>query len=419
MYQRSKYVNIVGSFIGLAFGFLLMQQPINAVTTSQTDTTTQAVKADSNVLDQGVDGTCKWDVFKDGDEGVLTIHAGQLDPGAIFNNIKYPFNTEVTKLVIDPSVIAPKNSSSLFGNFNRVKEFVGLSNLDTSQVTNMHQMFDVCGVKELDLSGWDTSNVTDMGAMFLNCYNLEKVNLSSFDTKKVENFTAMFLTDYKLRNLDLSNFVTPHLKDAKLMFEGMYLNNIDIRNFDNTHINDENFLYNAFLGTRGINRLTVGPNIKNTSFPRFLLNNPIFNVNGNAMVATNNTWIATSGSEKGILKTSDEMKNVTRTEPITYTPELKPLINMSTEYKTVTRTINIHLPYDQGINSIVQKATIHRRVTVNSDGTKTYSEWTKDYWDEYNALAINNGDLPRPSKVDKQIVDGNTQDQTVDIYYNN
>ena len=137
------------------------------------------------------------------------------------------------------------------------------------------------------------------------------------------------------------------------------------------------------------------------------------------MVATNNTWIATSGSEKGILKTSDEMKNVTRTEPITYTPELKPLINMSTEYKTVTRTINIHLPYDQGINSIVQKATIHRRVTVNSDGTKTYSEWTKDYWDEYNALAINNGDLPRPSKVDKQIVDGNTQDQTVDIYYNN
>ncbi|MCT6892190.1 MAG: hypothetical protein M3Z87_21465, partial [Lactobacillus sp.] len=131
---------------------------------------------------------------------------------------------------------------------------------------------------------------------------------------------------------------------------------------------------------------------------------------------TNNTWIATSGPEKGILKTSDEMKNVTRTEPITYTPEMKPLINTSTEYKTVARTINLHLPYDQGINSIVQKATIHRQVTVNNDGTKTYGEWSKDCWDEFNAPNMD-WEYPNPAKVDRQIVDGNTQDQTVDIYY--
>lgn len=416
MYQRSKYVNIVGYFIGLAFGFLLMQQPINAVTTSQTDTTTQAVKADSNVLDQGVDGTCKWDVVKDGEDVVLTVHAGQLDPGQLNGKINYSFASMVNKVVIDPGVIAPKDSNHLFINFGNVKEFVGLSNLNTSQVTNMHEMLEACGAKKLDLSGWDTSNVTDMVAMFMDCHNLEKVNLSSFDTKKVEDFSAMFRADEKLRNLNLSSFETPHLKDAYQMFGAMYLNNIDIRNFDNTHIGNESFLYDTFLGVHGVYKLTVGPNLKQTYFPKFLNNNPFFNVNGIAMVAINGTWIATSGPEKGVLKTSYEMKGVTRTEPITYTPEMKPLINTSTEYKTVTRTINLHLPYDQGINSIVQKATIHRQVTVNNDGTKTYGEWSKDFWDEFNAPSQNIV-FPNPSKVDKQIVDGKTQDQTVDIYY--
>lgn len=417
MYQISKRLTIAGAFLSLACGFLISQQPTKAATTSQAAIpTTQVVKADFNVLDQGVNGTCKWDLVKDGDDIILTIHAGQLDPGNFSEKINSDFKFEVTKIVIDPDVIAPKDSRNLFSWLGNVKEFIGLSNLNTSQVTNMHQMFEACGVKELDLSGWDTSNVTDMIAMFMNCYNLEKINLTSFNTRKVEDFGAMFKADEKLRNLDLSSFKTPNLKRADQMFEHMYLNNIDIRNFDNTHISDENFLYNTFLGVYGVYKLTVGPNLKNTSFPTFLRNNPIFNVNGNAMVATNNTWIATSGPEKGILKTSDEMKNVTRTEPITYTPEMKSLINTSTEYKTVTRTINIHLPYDQGISSIVQKATIHRQVTVNNDGTKTYGEWSKDCWNEFNAPNMD-GEYPNPDKVDRQIVDGNTQDQTVDIYY--
>ena len=417
MYQISKRLTTAGAFLGLACGFLLTQQPTKAATTSQAATpTTQVVKANSNVLGQGIDGTCKWDIVKDGDEVVLTIHAGQLDPGYIYSKIEYSLSLDITKIVIDPGVIAPKNSISLFANFNHVKEVVGLSNLDTSQVTDMSEMFEACGAKELDLSGWNTSNVTSMSAMFMECRNLEKINLNSFDTRKVENLSFMFKADEKLRNLDLSSFKTPNLKRADQMFENMYLNNIDIRNFDNTHIDNKNFLYDTFLGVYGVYKLTVGPNLKNTSFPTFLRNNPIFNVNGHAMVATNNTWIATSGPEKGILKTSDEMKNVTRTEPITYTPEMKHLLNTSTEYKTVARTINLHLPYDQGINSIVQKATIHRQVTVNNDGTKTYGEWSKDCWDEFNAPNMD-WEYPNPAKVDRQIVDGNTQDQTVDIYY--
>lgn len=84
------------------------------------------------------------------------------------------------------------------------------------------------------------------------------------------------------------------------------------------------------------------------------------------------------------------MKNITRTAPVTYIPKWRPLI--------------------------FQKATIHRQVIVNNDETQTYGEWSKDYWKEFNTLSQDIGFF-NSSKVDKQIVDGNTQDQTVDIYY--
>ena len=411
MYQISKRLTMAGVFLGLACGFLLTQQPTKAATTSQAATPiTQVVKADSNVLDQGVDGTCKWDVVKDGDEEVLTIHAGQLDPGSIFDKLKYHIDIENTKLIIDPGVIAPKDSFDLFSGFQNI---VGLPNLDTSQVTDMENMFDACGVKELDLSNWDTSKVTNMRFMFAGCTNLEKVNVKSFNTKNVTTMECMFFQCMKLRKLDLSSFETPKLENAGEMFggDGDHLDYVDMRNFGNSHING---IFDEAL----ICKLTVGPNFTNVYFPQ-PLNGQIFDDNGIKKIATGFNWIALNGPDKGSKKSSDEMTSVKRDQTVTYVIENKPLINPYNEYKTVTRTINLHLlfyPYDNEIISFTQKATIHRQVTVNDDETKTYGEWSKDYWDEYNAPYIESMS-PRPAKVAKQIVDGNTQDQTVDIYY--
>ena len=414
MYQISKRLTIAGTFLGLACGFLLTQQPTKAATTSQAATpTTQVVKADSNILDQGIDGTCKWDIVKDGDEVVLTIHAGQLDPGAISEHIKYPFDIEVTKLVIDPGVIAPKNSSTLFFNFGNVKEFVGLSNLDTSQVTNMSEMLAACGVKELDLSGWDTSQVINMSDMFLDSYNLEKVNVKNLNTINVTNMIEMFKGCPKLRKLDLSNFETPNLKMANVMFGADHLDYVDMRNFGNPKNSQ---IYDIFE-TGYICKLTVGPNLISQYFPQ-PLTRQIFDDNGIKKIVTGGDWIALNGPDKGVKKAPWEMGDIKIDQPVTYVIENKPLINPYNEYKTVTRTINLHLsyPYDNEIISFTQKATIHRQVTVNDDETKTYGEWSTDYWDEYNAPYIESMS-PRPAKVAKQIVDGNTQDQTVDIYY--
>ena len=411
MYQISKRLTMAGAFLSLACGFLLTQQPTKAATTSQAATpTTQVVKADSNVIKQGIDGTCKWDIVKDGDEVVLTIHAGQLDPGWTIENIKYP---EVTKIVIDPGVLVPKDSSNLFSNFSNVKEFVGLSNLNTSQVTNMSAMFDGCGAKELNLNNWDTSNVTDMNNMFSACNNLEKINLKSFNTKNVKNMHDMFFGCPKLRKLDLSSFETPNLINAYMMFGEDDIDYLDMRNFDSSKINGSFDIFDIGY----ICKLTVGPKFTNVYFPQ-PIRGQIFDDNGIKKVVTGDDWIALNGPDKGAKKNSEEMEDVKRDQPVTYVIENKALNNSYTEYKTVTRTIKIHSYRDFIDESVIftQKATIHRQVTINDDGTKTYGEWSKDYWEEYHAPVTSAG-TPVQSKVDKQIVDGNTQDQTVDIYY--
>ena len=414
MYQISKRLTTAGVFLSLACGFLLTQQPTKAANTPQAATqTTQVVKDNSNVIKQGVDGTCKWDLVKDGNEGVLTIHAGQLDPGAIFDNIKYPLDIEVTKLVIDPGVIAPKDSNGLFGNLSNVKEFVGLSNLDTSQVTDMENMFSICGVKELDLSNWDTSNVTDMNNMFGGCRKLEKINVKSFNTKNVKNMHDMFFGCNKLRKLDLSNFETPNLINVYMMFGEDDIDYLDIRNFDSSKIDGSFDIFEIGY----ICKLTVGPKFTNVYFPQ-PLSGQIFDDNGIKKVETDQYWIALNGPDKGVKKAPWEMEYVKRDQPVTYVIENKALNNSYTEYKTVTRTIKIHPNIDNVVEPVIftQKATIHRQVTINDDGTKTYSEWSKDYWEEYDA-PVPNWKNPDDYKVDKQIVDGNTQDQTVDIHY--
>ena len=408
MYQISKRLTMAGAFLSLACGFLLTQQPTKAATTSQAAIpTTQVVKANSNVIKQGIDGTCKWDVVKDGDEVVLTIHAGQLDPGWTSENIKYP---EVTKIVIDPGVLVPKDSSNLFCSFSNVKEFVGLSNLDTSQVTNMNAMFAACGAKELNLNNWDTSKVTDMGNMFANSFNLEKINLKSFNTKNVKSMHDMFFGCAKLHKLDLSSFETPNLTNIDLMFGEDDIDYLDMRNFGNSHIN---WIFDIGY----ICKLTVGPNFTNVYFPQ-PIRGQIFDDNGIKKVVTGDDWIALNGPDKGAKKNSEEMEDVKRDQPVTYVIENKALNNSYTEYKTVTRTIKIHSHQNFIDEPVIftQKATIHRQVTINDDGTKTYGEWSKDYWEEYDAPVPDWGS-PRPAKVAKQIVDGNTQDQTVDIHY--
>ena len=236
----------------------------------------------------------------------------------------------------------------------------------------MSNMFAGCGVKELDLSNWDTANVIYMSAMFEECRKLEKVNTQSFNTENVKDMKRMFFSCWNLRKIDISNFYTPNLINAGLIFGGDCLDYVDMRNFDSSKIADSLNVFEIAY----ICKLTVGSKFTNQYFPQ-TLTGQIFDDNGIKKVVTSQTWITLNGPDKGVKKSSEEMTSVKRDQPVTYILENKALTNSYTEYKTVTRTIKIHsYEVNQPIEPVIftQKATIHRQVTINDDGTKTYGE---------------------------------------------
>ena len=72
-------------------------------------------------------------------------------------------------------------------------KFLNLKNFDTSKVTNMAGMFNMCyNLTSLDLSNFDTSKVWSMNFMFNQCYGLKELNLVSFTTENCVNFLDMF-----------------------------------------------------------------------------------------------------------------------------------------------------------------------------------------------------------------------------------
>ena len=72
----------------------------------------------------------------------------------------------------------------------------GITNLNTGNVTDMSYMFYYYNgiLSALDLSGWDTSNVTNMSNMFAQMWNSRNLvlHLESWDTSSVVNYQNMF-----------------------------------------------------------------------------------------------------------------------------------------------------------------------------------------------------------------------------------
>ena len=94
-------------------------------------------------------------------------------------------------------IIAGRSLAHAFAGSTDLNRITGLDMLDTSNVTDMEEMFSDCGrdSKEftLDLGdNFDTSNVTNMKDMFSDCGALTLDLGNKFDTSKVTNMYGMF-----------------------------------------------------------------------------------------------------------------------------------------------------------------------------------------------------------------------------------
>ncbi len=128
---------------------------------------------------------------------------------------------------------------------------IDLSGLDTTNVTNMSEMFYGCngyGLTNLDISNFDTTNVTDMSGMFYGCrsYTLTSLDVSNFDTTNVTDMSEMFRDCYYLTSLDVSNFDTTNVTDMSEMFRDCsYLTSLDVSNFDTANVADMSGMFHS------------------------------------------------------------------------------------------------------------------------------------------------------------------------------
>ena len=141
--------------------------------------------------------------------------------------------------------VAPDDCSDMFSALSSLTtvDFGGC--FDTSNVTNMDNMFSDCGnLTSLDLSGFDTSNVTSMRSMFYGCQNLASLDISGFDTSKVTNMFAMFDSCVYLTSLDLSGFDTSKVTDMRYMFDSCQcLQSLDVSNFNTSQVSYMNYMF--------------------------------------------------------------------------------------------------------------------------------------------------------------------------------
>ena len=439
----------------------VISQAVQESNSSNTASTTKDSQVET--IAQGIWGTSNWEYTHQGADYILHFHAGTLGASshgekitndgfyhilgsigassAVFNG-NWNWNDELTQIVIDPGVIANEDASYLFAELSHLSKIIGLENLDTSHVTQMRAMFKDCEqLTGLDLNHWNTTQVTSMDEMFYGCQNLATLALENFQTAQVVGMHQMFADCRSLTKLDLSHFNTAKVIYMDAMFENctqlvqlslsnfttaqaiyleaMFKNCINLRSLDLSSFDMSSVPYvdDMFANCDSLNHLVLGvktilsPQMNLPRVPKFG-----FKVPGTDRVVASPYWVATSGYQQRHKYTSTELMELTgRDQVTTYDWDSKPAFTQTTETKAVTRAIRIHQP-DGYLKTELQTVMVHRPVTINPDGSKTYGAWSTAQWDAY-AIPEIAGYTASVNQIPAQTVDSNTTNQTIDVYY--
>ena len=105
-------------------------------------------------------------------------------------------NSSVTTVIFDSSFAdyCPTTTYRWFYVMQNLQTIEGLSYLNTSEVTNMQAMFNLCSsLTSLDLSSFNTANVTIMSMMFNGCSSLQTIYVGEgWSTAAVTSSSNMF-----------------------------------------------------------------------------------------------------------------------------------------------------------------------------------------------------------------------------------
>ena len=172
----------------------------------------------------------------------FTVPSSAEVDGTIYTTIEVGpgINWYCNHLGFEQGVVFSDDCTGFISNSNTLQS-IDLTNISTSNVTNMKNMFYGCRhITELDVSGFDTSNVTDMSGMFSGCYELTSLDLTGFDTSKVTSIYRMFYMCRALSDLDLSSWDLSFLQWSTSLGNG----------YQNTIISPAGVTENVSLGAQ-------------------------------------------------------------------------------------------------------------------------------------------------------------------------
>ena len=150
---------------------------------------------------------------------------------------------------LDLSNLDTSNVTNMTWMFNGCESLIkikGSENLVSSKVTTMERIFNYCiSLSSLETSNWNTSNVSIMTGIFNSCKSLTSLDLSSFDTSNVTNMSYMFTDCKSLTSLDLSSFDTSNVTNMSYMFTGCesLTEIIGLDNFDTSKVTAMNNMF--------------------------------------------------------------------------------------------------------------------------------------------------------------------------------
>ena len=159
-------------------------------------------------------------------------------PDWINPNVYYPSNFTLKKVIIHDNIVPTRTAYWFAGCFS-LQEIQGLEKMNTNLVTDMQHMFSYCqNINNFDLSNLDTSNVTNMSYMFNDCgMSLTTINVNNFDTSKVTNMSHMFDSSGFITTLNVDNFNTSNVTDMSGMFYRCNsLEQLDLSNFNTKNV---------------------------------------------------------------------------------------------------------------------------------------------------------------------------------------
>ena len=162
------------------------------------------------------------------------------------------------------TINANPRCGKMFCNRSKLSSIVFDSCFNTTNVTDMHEMFRGCNkLTSLNVSNFNTANVERMDAMFYGCSSLTSLDVSNFNTSNVTTMTravdsviytnnpdghpfphhneyilfGMFTGCSSLTRLDLSSFNTSKVTDMRGLFEGCKnLTSLNVTSFNTANV---------------------------------------------------------------------------------------------------------------------------------------------------------------------------------------